>query len=63
MRWWLIAGAVWAGASVLLLVFMHCAARQNRASDEASEREIRRILDEDWESSVRRLLNEPWEGK
>lgn len=39
-------------------LFFYGAGRQNQASDEASEAEVRRILDEDWESSVRRLLDE-----
>lgn len=42
-------------------VWFHAAGRQNHASDEASEREYRRIVDEDWERAVARLLE--GEGK
>lgn len=53
-----------AGVAVLGVVFVIAAGRLNRESDEASEREVRRILDADWDRAVARLLNEePWEGK
>lgn len=54
----LIASALVVVVGAVGLVFMYAAGRQNQASDEASEAEVRRILDEDWESSVRRLLDE-----
>ena len=42
-------------------LFFYGAGRQNQTSDEASEREYRRIVEEDWERAVARLLDE--EGK
>lgn len=44
--------------AVVALTWFYAAGRQNKASDEASEREVRRILDEDWERAVARLLDE-----
>jgi nitrogen fixation-related uncharacterized protein len=56
----LVASAL---VAVVGLAFFYCAGRQNQASDEVSEAEVRRILDEDWDRAVARLLDEPWEGK
>ncbi len=39
-------------------LFFVGAGRQNQTSDEASEREYRRIVEEDWERAVARLLDE-----
>ena len=44
------AGVAW--------LFFVGAGRQNQTSDEASEREYRRIVEEDWERAVARLLDE-----